>query len=505
MDKLRQLRKSRLLRKPQFLVAAFAASMVLVVGAILIASRAAGPAVAFEAEASPGGCATKVSDPSSSGSSILQFQACGSSTPPGTSNGQMMTFTPKIIPIEAPEIANPFHGQYEWISNGPDPADWPIADVYYRDELKWGAQLEKTRGQYDFSIIEQGLAAAKARGGIFGFRVMSVCPECGGNLIPSYVPTQSGGQPDWNSEEFLSGYGDLMKAIGAKYGNDPRLGYIDVGGYGSWGEWHTYAIDGDKISRENAKRLVKSVVDAFPKKYVVMMTQSPEFLSDAMALSPSVGIRIDCVGQEGFQGGNIDQVPEALERWKTAPWIGEWCGDNMFDRGLQQVRDYHISTLSSSNYDPKYGSMSPQQQSTFAEANKRTSYRFELNSLSIPGSIAPGASFKVSSKWSNVNVGPAYLPWNTMVQLRNQSTGQVAFEGKSSIDLKTFLPTTSPAAIEDTFNLPTGGVAAGTYDVYVKVVHPDGYPGPLNLAIEGRASDGGYKLGSIQVGGGSNG
>ena len=55
-------------------------------------------------------------------------------------------------------------------------------------------------------------------------------------VTPSFIPLQPGTDiPDWNSEAFLSGYERLMAALGAKYANDPRLGYVDVGGYAPGG------------------------------------------------------------------------------------------------------------------------------------------------------------------------------------------------------------------------------------------------------------------------------
>lgn len=412
------------------------------------------------------------------------------------------TFTPRAVPLTAPEIANPLRGQYRWIGNPPDPASWPAADVYYRDEIQWGAQVERTRGAYDFSAFDRGLAEAATRGGLFGFRVMGACPGCGGVLVPDYVQRQSGGQPDWNSETFLSGYADLMRALGARYDKDPRLGFVDVGGYGSWGEYHVYELGGEQISRENSKRLVQSVLDAFPSKYVLMMTPNPDYLRDALALSPRVGIRVDCVGDDGMRGSKIDQVPEAMQRWRTAPWVGEWCGgsdaDNQYELGLQQVRDYHITSLSSANFPRKYAEMSPAEQRSFELANKTAGYRFGLDSMTV-GPAVRGGPMVVSSRWSNQGVGPAYLPWQVLVELRDPAGGAVVFSGRSQFQPATALPTGgAPQQVIDTFALPPT-LAPGTYDVQVRVVLPGAAVAPMRLAIDGRAADGSYRLGTVQV------
>lgn len=413
-----------------------------------------------------------------------------------------VTFTPRAIPVDAPEIPNPLRGQYRWISNPPDPADWPAPDVYYRDEIQWGKRVERQRGTYDFSVFDKGLAEAASRGGMFSFRVMAACPGCGGILAPDYVQRQPGGQPDWNSESFLDGYADLMKALGARYDGDPRLGFVDVGGYGSWGEYHVYDLNGETISRENSKRLVQSVLDAFPNTYVLMMTPNPDYLRDALALSPRVGIRVDCVGDEGMRGSRIDEVPEALQRWKTAPWVGEWCGGSdapdEYALGLEQVRKYHITSLSSANFPGTTADMSATERKNFELANKTSGYRFVLDGMTF-GPVVAGAPLAVVSRWSNVGVGPAYLPWRTQVELRDPRTGAVAVAWPSRVDLSRLLPTGKvPKVVQDSFQVPAT-LAPGTYDVHVRVVSPRGYPGPLHLAIEGRGADGSYRLGSVQV------
>lgn len=421
--------------------------------------------------------------------------------------GPEARLAPRAVPIDDPEIANPLRGQFRWIGNPPDPRDWPAHDVYYRDAIKWGGQVERTQGQYDFSVFDRGLAEAAANKGLFSFRVMAYCPGCGENLAPAYVARQPGGQPDWNSESFLSAYENLMRALGARYDGDPRLGFVDVGGYGSFGEYHLDSDNGGPagtpITPENSRRLVKAVLDAFPSKFVLMMTPDARLLREALELSPRLGIRVDCVGNEGFKGSKIDEVPEALERWRTAPWIGEWCGNtdvaDQFQLGLDQVRRYHITALSSANFPGTYHDMSPAQQANFRLANKSSGYRFVLDSLSVPDRAAPGADMTVTAQWSNVGVGPAYLPWDTMIELRDGSGATVA-SVRSSVDLATLLPTGGrPQQVTDRIALPDD-LAPGSYEVRVRVVSPGGYLPPLALAVDGRQSDGSYRVGAVQVG-----
>ena len=77
------------------------------------------------------------------------------------------------------------------------------------------------------------------------------------------------------------------------------------------------------------------------------------------ATSIGRGIRVDCLGSDDLAGGGaaIGAVAGAANRWQTAPFITEWCqtnlgssGADLFVQGEQQVRQYHVSMLSSGNF-----------------------------------------------------------------------------------------------------------------------------------------------------------
>ncbi len=300
-----------------------------------------------------------------------------------------------------------------------------------------------------------------------------------------------------------------MRALGARYRNDQRFSYLDIRGYGNYGEWWVH--DGfPTISTTNALRLVDAAVDAFSeggvlRKHLVMLTSRDDALRHALGRSPKVGVRADCLGSDlGPATGFIsDPGHPARSRWQTAPFVVEWCGNPGYDamvaaseQAARDVPDYHIAAISSGNIDnvgdPPY--------SAYATATKCSGYRFELDEATLPGTLRAGSTFSVTTKWSNVGVTPAYDDWNVTVQLRNPSTGAVALRGTSSLNLRSLLPTgETPKTVTDSFVLPSG-VGAGTYDVVVQVVDPAGYARPLNLAIYGKAGDGSYRLGSVKVG-----
>ena len=137
------------------------------------------------------------------------------------------------------------------------------------------------------------------------------------------------------------------------------------------------------------------------------------------------------------------------------------------------------------------------EQAGFVSATRLSGYRFVLDSLKLPSALASSSDFTVTTQWENVNVAPAYLLFNVMVQLRD-SANTVVWQAKSDLDLRQLLPTGgSPVEWTDHFNL--GGLEPGTYQVAVQIVDPAQISPPLQLAIEGRQPDGSYPLGSIEV------
>ena len=71
--------------------------------------------------------------------------------------------------------------------------------------------------------------------------------------------------PDWNNETFLARWEALWAELGKRYANDPRLGYVDVGGYGKYGEWW---VDGAAlhITDANGLRMIKAVASGLPEQ-----------------------------------------------------------------------------------------------------------------------------------------------------------------------------------------------------------------------------------------------
>jgi hypothetical protein len=216
----------------------------------------------------------------------------------------------------------------------------PVASLDSYDRFSW-RNLEPTEGHYDFSTIDAALAEAKSRQGEFGFRVRLLKNQTG-SLVPRYVmdhrpnlgywydykdsgggscnPRTGGGNcdtyvPDWNDPFLLDRVTKLLQALGRRYAGDPGLGFVDVGVYGDYGEWHMFGFPlqgptgARPITSASKHKIIDAVVNAFPNKFILMATGDSDGLAYALAKSPRVGWRRDSLGNAAFD--------EAPTTWRS--------------------------------------------------------------------------------------------------------------------------------------------------------------------------------------------
>ena len=254
--------------------------------------------------------------------------------------------------------------------------------------------------------------------------------------------------PDWNDPAYLSRLNALLHALGARYDRDPRLGWVDISAYGDWGEWHVYQwpypapTGATPITLANGDAIVDMNHAAFPHKILVSLTQTTTTSGDhgpflyALRHYSNVGIRLDCFGDAYYTSYMKDlgaRDPIVANRWKTAPFIGEYCGGGLAT-ARSQIRDFHVAMLGNGNV----GTLSGSDLKQFEADNILTGYRFVLRGIEWPVVITRRVGFTAKSTWSNVGVTPAYSSWSVMLQLRRGS--QVVWARPSKLRLRGFLP-----------------------------------------------------------------
>ncbi len=412
-------------------------------------------------------------------------------------------YRPGLVPSTS-IVTNPMRGHYRWMNYDSQTTALPATDTYLRDQVYWG-RLEPRDNEFNFSYLDAGIEQARATNSKFGFRVMAYCPGCWmtyrddkatwPDLAPTFIPLQASGAPDWNSEEFLSQWEELMAALGERYGSDPALGYVDVGGYGRYGEWWvSNGEDGESGSTDSMRRIVMAVNNAFPSKHLLINTMTPvDFTLWALESNPLMGLRTDSLGAPNMH--SMVTVDARLQGvWRTRPFFSEWAttGDPVV--GSAQVSQWHISTTSSRSMRLQYADMSSAQQAAYVAAGRNAGYRYQLKSVSLPYSIRQGVTYTPAMTWAQSGSAPTYDPWRVRLVLRN-GLGTQVWTGESALDLRGLAVGTKT----DRPQMRVSGLTPGRYQLLVEVLDPSGYSAPMHLANTGRTSSGAYPVGWLRV------
>lgn len=495
-------------------------------------------------------------------------------------NSTSINISPEQVATDV-DILNATRGQYHWYNRTKSP---DITNPSYYERFFWGS-IEPQDNEFNTWQIDQGLRRAESRRGQFGFRIMplSDTPNQNDGVLPEQIrsltstwtiPGRAGDTvyiPDWNDEEYLKQWEELMEFLGQKYGNDPRLGWIDIGGYGNWGEWHLFpyqsqyrANNKKDISLSSATRIIQAVQRNFPDKWVLLNTTGSRSFDidgqilasgtndngewsnllwqNALAMGGNVGIRNDSLGGGLDQAHALTGLYEAseyarsiggldpLERWKIAPFVTEWGpiiqpfvdrdrdGDidsndiddydkngrydsswerdshGSFSKGLQQVKELHVSWLSADNFTGQLSEFDDNQRAAFYEANRLSGYRYTVSQVS--GEIVPGESSSLDITWVNTNVSPTYDDWVITYELRNADTDEIVTSSQSDLDLRKVLPDT-PVTVEETFD--TGPLKAGSYNLVTRVTDRKGYLHPMNLGLDTKIENNWYLLTNFEI------
>ena len=187
---------------------------------------------------------------------------------------------------------------------------------------------------------------------------------------------------------------------------------------------------------------------------------------------------MDCWGSDDLAGGGaaIDAVAGANERWRTAPFITEWCqvnlgtsGADLFIQGEKQVRDYHISMLSSGNFQSN--PTSSDEVSAFRKANVEAGYRLRTESVKVR--VASDGAIQVTTQWKNDGVAPTYLHWKVVIGVN----GPKKAEADLKVDLRKVMPDAPFADDEEV--MTSLSLVSGKYQVYLRVEDTEGVSPPI--------------------------
>lgn len=469
-------------------------------------------------------------------------------------DGNPVSFSLSQIPTSDPDLNNAGRGVEDWhnqnrVNIPTEGTNTQRVDAYFRSQLTW-AMLERGQGQYDMTPLINLLNSCISKRQKISFGMMSVYhdnepvvisydgarssyPEYLHNLMQGESVKDwsngSGWIPNYNSQHYLG----RLKALNVKVNEVLETGSfqgvrykdivnsIDVRGYGNYGEWHNGGLvdnvsqipSGAHATTATLKAIIDAHTSAFPNfQLSIIMTAFDYFLQHTKT-SPEVGYYAlttrNAFGPLGWRRDNwgagdgtgdtyiddllIDNVGTwngvqlktlIMKVWEKAPVTGEPMNStsNSFSELNAQVRKYHAASFGNGNIT---SSPNAATKTNFRAASKSCGYRL----ISTGGTYQLGASsITIKNNWQNIGIAPNYDNWNIVYEMVS-SSGTVTVLGNSTFKLRLFLPGSTTHS--DTFPL---NIQSGTYTLRMVVKDPTGYRPPLQLAIQGRNSDGSYNL-----------
>ena len=476
------------------------------------------------------------------------------------------SFTFQPIPYEEEDIIAPGRGAEQWhdqnrVKLPGDTSTLKRLDKYYRFSWK---DLETGNGKYDWKLFDQEINDAIANRQKFSFGIMPAFPGGVSDLsangatlfYPLYLHEQMQSEdvkdwitplskmwvPNWNSKYYLEALERLNEAINnhldtgtyndTKYAN--VINYIDIRGYGSWGEWHSNEIvvnvsDYPPGTKATSASLIR-VIDAHVKKYLnyplviifnafdcnrLNNTKTPDDVAyHALTTKNNWGL----IGWRRDNWGALDDYirqytdknritvngmkldTAIMNRYKYAPVNGEPIPGGSFVDGCDygdleaQVIRYHASSFGNGNFSDD---SKPCMQSNIRAASKAAGYRLILEGGDISPFVSPGKPFFISLQWKNIGAAPTYENWDVIFELKD-SVNNSDWSEKSQFKPKLFIPESKGTSIVDQFVLPAK-IPPGNYYLDLIIKDPANYRDPLPLAIHGRRQDGSYMLTAFAV------
>ncbi|MDG6105812.1 DUF4832 domain-containing protein [Dactylosporangium aurantiacum] len=415
---------------------------------------------------------------------------------------------------------------------------------------------------YDWTIVDNALNEIASYGNQAAIRFYLEYPggtgSHPGNAIPhcfdghvtyrtnTYWGTVS---PDYDSAYLLNAVSDFIAAFGARYDGDPRIGFINLGIVGLWGEWHTWPFDTDTAdgypnlmpTDAHGAQIVQAFDAAFNTTKLEIRypdsaggaanTRDIGYHDDSFCYregSPLAGVTLP----QSLGGAGYSQLQRALDmgvenKWTTSSMGGEvrpeiqssafaaWPGGAGQVDNMRACIELEHTTWKINQTSQSYSPTDP----NVAAAVRLMGYDLTATHAYYQNTVS-GGSATIGVTIANNGVAPFYYPWTVTLGLKN-AAGTVVKTWDTPWDLRTVQPLRIRAfpdwgvGADPTYRdfgypqyfqagVSLTGVATGSYQLVMRVKNPLEALSPaakkLRFANATQNADGWLGLGAIGVG-----
>jgi hypothetical protein len=368
--------------------------------------------------------------------------------------------------------------------------------------------------RYDWSALDRQLDTIAARGHQAALRFYLDYPGKPSGVprylldaglathsYPDYGNNGISVSPDYDDPRLDTALDRFIAALGARYDGDPRIGFLQLGLLGFWGEWHTYPYDGSTqpqnwfASQAEQVRVLRDYDAAFDRTRLQVRYPS----TDNADLN--LGYHDDSFAVETLPGIGwhfMDKMAQAgtTEKWRTEPVGGELrpeiqpcifdspadCpviedgADNDFPGSVAAT---HASwLLNQYAFEPGYpGATYP----AALAAAQSLGYRLRIDAVRAP-LVVTRHRLTVGVRIANTGVAPFSYDWPVQIAAVDRH-GHLAQTWTTPWRLTTVVP---GAPREWAATLSAAGLRPGRYTLVLRAANP--LPGgvPLRFANAGQ-------------------
>jgi Domain of unknown function (DUF4832) len=383
-------------------------------------------------------------------------------------------------------------------------------------------------GRYDWSALDRQLNAIAGRGHQSALRFYLDYPGkpsgiprylLDGGLVtrtyPDYGNNGVSVSPDYEDPDLDAALDGFIAALGTRYDGDPRIGFLQLGLLGFWGEWHTYPYDGYAqpenwfASEAEQLRILHAYDAAFNRTRLQVRYPSVDnagldmgYHDDSFAVETLPGI--------GWHFMDKMQQAGATAKWLTQPVGGELRPEIqgcIFDTPVDcpviedgadndfpgSVAATHASwLLNQYAFDPGYG---PGSCPAALAGSQSLGYRLRVDAVQV--APVAGHRLSVGVRIENAGVAPFSYDWPVQIAALDRN-GRTARTWTTSWRLTAVQPGT---LVTWNSTVDTNRMRPGRYTLVLRAANPlrGGVPLRFANADQDRTLTGWLTLGTTVV------
>ncbi len=400
-----------------------------------------------------------------------------------------------------------FPVEYQEFDGNLENEDYSMTSLaYFRVYWKF---IEPEKDQYAWDMIDKVLETAHQRKQTL---LLRIAPYGTGDErdVPGWYREMVGEEENlpvkkWQTDpedpRYVEHFGGMIRDLGKRYDGHPYLESVDLSIVGAWGEGAGSA----RLTQKTRAALVDCYLESFKKTHLIMLLTDEK--TNKYGLSKrNVGWRVDCLGDMGGFSENWnhmeDYYPQAIinfgmrDAWKKAPvslevcWVMQHWKDMGWDIDyiINQSLKWHISSFNAKS------SAVPEE--WWPQVNrwlKEMGYRYVLRKFTYPSWVESGDEMTFTSWWENKGVAPCYKQFPLAFRLKNEKEQAIL---RTDADIRTWLP--GDNLYDNSVEIPSD-LPKGEYELSTAILGLQSDEPKVKLAIDGKAPDGWYPLGKIDV------